>query len=361
MHANVLAVAALPLAALWTGTALGLAVVPPLAPPSPPKSTEHVVHERRQVPHARLTQRMAPNTVLPMRIGLRQNSAALAAAEDWLMEVSHPASPRYGQHWSADEVVAAFRPSDEAVATVVAWLVEEGGIARDRLTHSDNKAWLAFDATVDEAERLLHTEYLYDDNDDEEGHVDGTGSAVGCNEYHLPKHVQAHVDYVTPGLKTTMMDLRPSRAQKRAPLSKSSSSSTHSRTRRPQGLDKFKPRPDLAALSSSSSPSSSRYGNTSQELANCDELITPACLRALYHFDAPSPNATVAANNSLGIFEEGDFYAQADFDLFFAKYTPYIANGTHPTLDSVDGGEAPVATADAGGESDLDFELAYPM
>jgi len=33
------------------------------------------------------------------------------------------------------------------------------GIAEQRITHSDNKAWLAFDATAEEAEGLLHTEY----------------------------------------------------------------------------------------------------------------------------------------------------------------------------------------------------------
>lgn len=329
MHANVLAVV-VQFAAIFTGTALALTV---------PQT--HVVHERRHVPHSRINKRMAPNAVLPMRIGLRQSSAALQSAEDWLMEVSHPSSPKYGQHWTSDEIIAAFRPSDESVDTVAHWLIESG-ISRERLTHSGNKAWLAFDATVEEAEKLLHTQYFHD------GVEGDRGSSVGCNEYHLPKHVQAHVDYVTPGLKTTMMDLRPSSAQKRSPKAKRSGEKNPSSRRRSQSL-KFKARPEV-----------STYSNTSA-LANCDEVITPACIRALYHFDAPNPNATVSANNSLGIFEEGDYYAQEDFNLFFSKYTPYIANGTHPTLDSVDGGEAPVNTSDAGGESDLDFELAYPM
>jgi len=99
----------------------------------------------------------------------------------------------------------------------------------------------------------------------------------------------------------------------------------------------------------------------SSSLSTCDETITPACLRALYRFSAPSPHAHVSPANSLGIFEEGDFYAQEDFDLFFAKYTPYIPNGTHPIPNLVDGGEAPVAVGEAAGESDLDFELAYPI
>ncbi|KAK6397550.1 hypothetical protein LTR65_006527 [Meristemomyces frigidus] len=34
---------------------------------------------------------------------------------------------------------------------------------------------------------------------------------------------------------------------------------------------------------------------------------------------------------------------------------------THPTLDSIDGGQAPVNTSDAGGESNLDFMLSIPI
>jgi tripeptidyl-peptidase-1 len=63
----------------------------------------------------------------------------------------------------------------------------------------------------------------------------------------------------------------------------------------------------------------------------------------------------------MGIFEEGDFYDQEDLNLFFQKYTPYIPQGTHPTPNFVDGAEAPVNVSEGGGESTLDFELAYPL
>lgn len=327
MHIHILGV--VHIAAALAGAAAGLAV-----------PSTHVVHERRHVPHPRINKRMASHVVLPMRIGLKQDASALQSAEEWLMEVSHPASPRYGQHWTADEVIAAFSPSDDAVDAVAGWL-NESGIARERITHSDNKAWLAFDATVEEAERLLHTEYFYDGTDE------SRGSMVGCNQYHLPTHIQEHVDYVTPGLKTTMMDLHPSSRWKRSARRKRGPSSNRLGSKmKPQDLK-------LKTVSHAVSANSS--------LAECDQLITPACIRALYNFEALSPNATVSPNNTLGIWESGDFYAQEDFDLFFTKYTPYIPNGTHPVLDSVDGGEAPVAVEDAGGESNLDFELAYPM
>lgn len=318
---------------------LGLAAVSAAGLVAVPKT--HAVHERRHVPHPSINKRISSHTILPIRIGLKAHATALQSAEEWLMEVAHPASPKYGQHWSSDEVIKAFSPSDEIVDLVAAWLIQSG-ISRERITHSDNKVWLAFDATVKEAETLLHTEYFHD------GIKEDRGSAVGCNQYHLPKHIQEHVDYITPGLKSTMLDLR-SAGVKRRSGNQSTSKVRRGSKIRPQG-QRLKPAPhvvDVALLNSS--------------LADCDKLITPICLRALYNFKAPSLNATVSTNNTIGIFEDGDFYAQEDFNSFFANYAPYIPNGTHPVLNSVDGGEAPVGLADAGGESNLDLLLAYPM
>lgn len=51
-----------------------------------------------------------------------------------------------------------FAPTEKTVATVREWLVASG-ISAERITHSDNQGWLAFDATTEEAEALLHTEY----------------------------------------------------------------------------------------------------------------------------------------------------------------------------------------------------------
>lgn len=55
-------------------------------------------------------------------------------------------------------------------------------------------------------------------------------------------------------------------------------------------------------------------------------------------------------------------YAQEDLDLFFANFTPNIPKGTGPKPAFIDGGNAPVHNiSEAGGESDLDFELIYPI
>lgn len=60
------------------------------------------------------------------------------------------------------------------------------------------------------------------------------------------------------------------------------------------------------------------------ELETCDIAITPACLQALYHFRPQSPHARVSPNNSMGIFEEGDYYSQQDLDSFYTNFTSYI-------------------------------------
>lgn len=43
--------------------------------------------------------------------------------------------------------------------------------------------------------------------------------------------------------------------------------------------------------------------------------------------------------------------------------TPYrqIPQGTHPTLDAIDGAVAPDPVTEAGAESDLDFQISYPI
>lgn len=94
------------------------------------------------------------------------------------------------------------------------------------------------------------------------------------------------------------------------------------------------------------------------DLAHCDVAITPACIAELYEIPA---GKLADPSNVMGIFEEGDFYSQEDLNLFFANYTPQIPQGTHPKPAFIDGASAPVPVAQAGGESDLDFELAYPI
>lgn len=71
---------------------------------------------------------------------------------------SHHKSPRYGKHYTVEEVHDIFAPSEESVDAVRAWL-ESAGIAPERVSQSVNKQWLQFDADAEEVENLLQTEY----------------------------------------------------------------------------------------------------------------------------------------------------------------------------------------------------------
>ena len=71
-----------------------------------------------------------------------------------------------------------FAPADEAVQAVRQWLTNFG-IHDSRVVHSDNKGWLAFDATAEEAEKLLLTEYY------EHEHRHSPNVRVGCDEYEI--------------------------------------------------------------------------------------------------------------------------------------------------------------------------------
>lgn len=55
--------------------------------------------------------------------------------------------------------------------------------------------WIQLDAAVKEAEDLLFTEYFLWEHERSEG-VD-----ISCEEYHLPKNIQRHVDYIMPGIR----------------------------------------------------------------------------------------------------------------------------------------------------------------
>ena len=46
---------------------------------------------------------------------------------------------------------------------------------------------------------------------------------------------------------------------------------------------------------------------------------------------------------------------------FFLTLAPQIPTGTHPILQAIDGAVAPNPVADAGAESDLDFQISYPI
>lgn len=284
----------------------------------------YVRHEKRDtLVKTRQTRRVDPNAVVPVRIGLRQRN--LESVYSYLRDVSHPRSSNYGRHWTPNEVNAAFAPSEETVTTVRDWLISLG-ISSSDIEVTNNKGWLAVDLPAWRAEEMFKTTYY-----EHESNADGT-VRLGCDEYHLPERVSAHVDYLRPGITLS------------PPLRK------RTVTRRPASHKKNMKRSKLMP----------RFSNNT-ELQNCGTAMTPACLRALYNI----PEVTSRDDqNALGIYEnQNDIYSQADLDKFYAKYASNVPTGTHPTLNDIDGAPTPVPSGSTlvRGESNIDFSIAYSL
>lgn len=89
------------------------------------------------------------------------------------MEIANPKSPRYGQHYTPDEILNIFAPAKGTVDAVTEWL-KSAGI--DRFSQSVNKQWMQIDMKVEELESLLKTKYH------EYEHSDTGAVHVACDE-----------------------------------------------------------------------------------------------------------------------------------------------------------------------------------
>jgi tripeptidyl-peptidase-1 len=96
-----------------------------------------------------------------------------------------------------------------------------------------------------------------------------------------------------------------------------------------------------------------------QPLTTCNQYITPACIFALYSIDLNVK--PYIPGNGMAIFEYGNAYSQTDLNKYFKEYAPRVPQGSHPIIELIDGGTAPAIVSEAGLESNLDFQLAYPI
>lgn len=106
---------------------------------------------------------------------------------------SHPDSANYGKHYSSDQVVELFAPSEDSISAVKAWLVKSG-VPASSITSSKSKGWLDFVTTSGQLESLLKTSYsTY-------AHVEARDVHIGTDEYTLPDEISQHIDFITPGV-----------------------------------------------------------------------------------------------------------------------------------------------------------------
>jgi tripeptidyl-peptidase I len=139
-----------------------------------PISSKYVLHERRSTSPSSWvpTARVEGDTIIPVRIGLTQQN--LDKGYDYLMELSDPKSPKYGKHWTPEQVHDAFAPADDAEKIVKEWLVSSG-IEEGRIKHYENRGWLAFDAPAAEVEALLLAKFY------EHEHTRSDKIRIGCS------------------------------------------------------------------------------------------------------------------------------------------------------------------------------------
>ncbi|KAJ5040232.1 uncharacterized protein L3040_005893 [Drepanopeziza brunnea f. sp. 'multigermtubi'] len=317
---------------------------------SPTARSSHVIHEKRGNPPLKWSRhsRLSPQTVLPIRIGLAQQN--LHRAEEFINEVAHPKSKLYGQHWSKEKITDMFAPSQESTDAVREWL-SASGIDLRRVKMSKSRNWITFNATTQEAENLLKTEYhLYRH---EAGH-----NHVACKQYSIPAHLTDHIDIVTPSVHFDKQLGNPKRTVH------------HSEIPPPlRELNKRQPMKRQAGsyrgiVGSPNDASNPKQGatvkNALMTLENCDTMITPQCLQALYN--AP-PSTTAMRNNSLGVVEyTPQAFLQSDLDLFFKQFTPGLTV-TQPNVNLIDGAivQQTNKSFNFNGESALDLEFAMAL
>ncbi|KAH7390089.1 peptidase S8/S53 domain-containing protein [Cadophora sp. MPI-SDFR-AT-0126] len=277
-----------------------------------PKTTGNfVLHEKRDFESQtwRRVSRAHPSEALSVKIGLAQSNQH--RAEEYLLDVSHPRSPNFGKHWTAEQVANTFAPSKETVHQVTEWLVEFG-ISAERQALSPGRNWIMFNATVLEAEVLFDTEYHYFEH-----HPSG-GYRIACDQYSLPQHVRKHVDFAMPTIQLEGM--------------------------RPIETMNLAITPPVVGLTG---------------LENCYELITIECLRELYQF---GPGNTSAPGNEIGIPAFGSYMYPPDLKLFFKNYTTQpIHPSVFPEFVSIDGGEPWSDSFNIGSEATLDIQTAYSI
>lgn len=157
--------------------------------------------------------------------------------------------------------------------------------------------------------------------------------------YHVPDHLAAHVDYITPGIKLTPVVKRSVKSKRATQMQ--ASRPVHKAEVKfevPQG---WQPQKDLPP-----------------DLKACGSNMTIPCIRALYNIPVAPKNPH--KGNGLGLYEQGDYFSKEDLDLYWKNIDPAVPVGTYPTPNLIDGANysVPVDSPWNNGESDIDIEIA---
>jgi len=317
-----------------------------------------IVEDRKVLPIGWNRHSPAPGDMrIPLRIALAQPN--LHHAESYLLSVSDPTSPSYGQHWSKAQIIETFAPAKSTVKKVKSWLIDNA-IKEERITQSNSQGWMQVFASVEEAEKLLHAEfYLYE-------HSDGR-LHIGCEAYSVPLSIRDYIDLITP---TVHFDSQPE-----APTSGRQGYLTRIKKRNElagynlvERRDALHRRGLLPIAEVAATPMNTAFNNlVRQGLRTCDKFITPNCIKALYDFNNPRK---ANPKNSYAVVEYFPYsFLDSDLDIFYKNFTlGAVPTGTRPIVDGINGG---VQATDPGPngtnlfEASLDIQyaiaLSYPI
>ena len=213
----------------------------------------------------------------------------------------------------------AFAPSQESIDNVTKWL-ETSGISAQRIKVSSDAGIIKFDAKLSELEELLRTKY------DVFKHSGSHAESISASEYSVPEELKRHIDYISPTVEMAEI-------QRRAGISRRSV-------------------PNLPA------PKQVQQTINKNSTAQCDEAMTPACIKALYSI----PDGTCATpGNELAIYavNDEDWNAENLHDLL-GNYTN-IPSSTQPKTVGLQGGRTGPGPDQGGSEPDLDLAMSIPI
>lgn len=260
------------------------------------------------------------------------------------MKSANPQSSNYGKHLTRKEVAQLFAADDKNIEAVKNWLVKSGIDAKD-INVSPTKNWINVHAPVEKIQKAIKARYhVYRNNISGDDHI-------GTDEYSLPSDISGIVDYVSPAVSLS------SKLKRATPPPANKADSAILEAARPLTDAQAK------AINASAYPRKKcgkpGTNNGTADLTTCDKIITPACIQAIYKI----PKGTQSnGTNPMGFFESiSDVYSQEDLDQFWKVAAPYVPQGTGPDLDLINGATAPNPPESAGGESDLDFQMAIPI
>ena len=233
-----------------------------------------------------------------LQIGLQQQN--LDKLESTLFDVSTPGSASYGKYLEAEDVADMLKPSSEANDAVLAWL-KGAGVTN---AYSDG-FYVNFTTSVNTANSLLNTEFDYYESDGIQ--------KLRTMGYSIPDDLVDHIDIISPTTyfgKTT--------AQVPAPR-------VHKPTK----------------------PIAPRQVN-----ASCADLITPSCIKELYHINNYVPDAKSGSKIAFGSFLNQSA-RRADLAAFETKFS-IPSQGFSVQL--INGGVDDQAIDANHGEANLDVE-----